>query len=378
MQEAWVHAMQLNRNKDYATNLLNAFFQTYHENFLKKYNNGNNVEKLKGRVLETIINLASKSDQALGSISRRDRAFKNYVSRNRKSLLPNFFVEREMNCGRNVAKPAKKIKLDSSRSADLITCENIDHLIDEVAEIVYKILSTKTNEVYSEGTRSISTKDEESADGQLHLLTKVRDDEIITKLYGKLIPPVQENPLYVVHRLDCETSGIMVFARTATAASILSKSWRDRDRVVKKYVARVKHWPPFEAEGETSGSIHLAMAPMDSERIKWEIKDESKGGKPCETLWKLRLEEKTHDFITLELTPITGRTHQLRVHCAAIGSGIIGDSLYGESPIKLDEEASYFEKPSQILRLHAESLSFPHPSSGIVKTFICEHHWRDE
>eukprot|EP00814_Leptocylindrus_danicus_P007504 CAMPEP_0116037712 /NCGR_PEP_ID=MMETSP0321-20121206/22239_1 /TAXON_ID=163516 /ORGANISM="Leptocylindrus danicus var. danicus, Strain B650" /LENGTH=474 /DNA_ID=CAMNT_0003516013 /DNA_START=59 /DNA_END=1484 /DNA_ORIENTATION=+ len=195
------------------------------------------------------------------------------------------------------------------------------------------------------------TKDEESALGQLRLLG---------------FEPSREIPIKVVHRLDMETSGIMVFARTDNAASKLCAAWRERDIVHKQYVALVKRWPPFHEDGLSEGTIDYALAPSE-ERLKWEVRED---GKSSETRWKIMnvKEESSKNMessastsvspVLLSLVPVTGRTHQLRIHCATVGSGIIGDSLYGDNPVDWTED---IHDEKSILKLHASYLSIPHP-----------------
>jgi tRNA pseudouridine32 synthase/23S rRNA pseudouridine746 synthase len=196
-----------------------------------------------------------------------------------------------------------------------------------------------------------ATMHEDSAFGQLILMGYARSER-----------PAN---IFAVHRLDCETSGVMVFARTQEAASILSKAWRERDRVSKSYVARVKSWPPFKTDNQTKGIIELSLAPSD-ERPKWKV---DPNGKPSKTLWKVRL--VADDAITLELTPVTGRTHQLRIHVAEIGSGIQGDTLYGDDIKAFDPN----NPDSPRLCLHAETLSFPHPFTGETTHFTTDVPW---
>ena len=74
----------------------------------------------------------------------------------------------------------------------------------------------------------------------------------------------------------------------------------------------------------------------------------------------------------LELQPVTGRTHQLRIHCAAIGSGIEGDTLYGDNPIEWDGTA---ESAKHTLCLHAQRLTFPHPKTGEMMEFTSKAGW---
>jgi tRNA pseudouridine32 synthase / 23S rRNA pseudouridine746 synthase len=157
----------------------------------------------------------------------------------------------------------------------------------------------------------------------------------------------------------------MVFARDFHSASGLCKAWRERARVHKTYLARVKDWPPLDEHGE----VNLALSPSD-ERLKWKVDPE---GKLSQTLWKIV--SRQAGSIILELTPITGRTHQLRIHCAEIGSGIEGDSLYGLNPIELADP----KNPGGFgLCLHAHKLSLPHPTTQEQVEFTSFPHWLPE
>lgn len=360
MQQAWVHALHFydSREKIYVS---------------MNHSLGKNLESttatdfavLKSNTQVLLSRLASKPDSTLKSIPRRCAAFKKYIAKNRKTLLPHL---------------TKRKKL-SDQEENASDNNSIEVQIEEAGKIAYDILSKKAQAMYQESISSKQTPDEESALGQLNLLAKVTQaDEDIFNSYGRLNPTDNDSPIYVVHRLDCETSGIMVFARTVDAASNLCKAWRERDAVSKVYLARVKTWPPFDHEGKTSGNIDLPLAAMENERLKWEVKDK---GKPSHTEWSIFNHGskgcgKPQSYITLELKPVTGRTHQLRVHCAAIGSGILADSLYGDNPIPIDQMALESGTVLQSLRLHAMKLSFPHPMSGSIQTFETEHCWGED
>jgi 23S rRNA-/tRNA-specific pseudouridylate synthase len=201
----------------------------------------------------------------------------------------------------------------------------------------------------------------------------------------------------------------MVVARNQDTASYLCRAWRERESVQKVYLAHVRHWPPYHQHGMSEGAIDLALAPSRNERIKWEVTPVEEGGKECQTFWKVfedfdedcstvnskrTSHNNMHDHclkgITLELHPLTGRTHQLRIHCAAVGSGIVGDSLYGDSPIAWigadlsttesgDEPngvstSSKSNDPVKTLRLHAHRLSFP-TKTGQKMTFESPKSW---
>jgi 23S rRNA-/tRNA-specific pseudouridylate synthase len=158
------------------------------------------------------------------------------------------------------------------------------------------------------------TSHEESTMGQLRLLGYAGREESRSN-----------QQLVVVHRLDCETSGVMVFARQAPCASILSQAWRERNQVSKTYLAKVYDWRLWFQDQQESGRIDLALTPSE-ERLKWKV---CAHGKPSNPLWKVIDGSNKESSILLELQPITGRTHQLRIHCSTVGSGIVGDSLYG-------------------------------------------------
>lgn len=162
----------------------------------------------------------------------------------------------------------------------------------------------------------------------------------------------------VVHRLDQATSGLMVFARHPEAQRRLSRAFERRE-VVKHYVALVHGRVVEEA-----GTIDLPLAPDWPQRPRQQVNPER--GRPALTRWK-RLAHTTRDpgagkahpsetdaITRLQLEPLTGRTHQLRVHLQAIGHPIVGDRLYGPSE----------GPPAPRLMLHAAALALPHPATG--------------
>ncbi|MDP1533848.1 MAG: RluA family pseudouridine synthase [Rubrivivax sp.] len=153
-----------------------------------------------------------------------------------------------------------------------------------------------------------------------------------------------------VHRLDMATSGLMVFARGAAMQRALSQAFAER-RVAKRYTARVAGRPAAD-----SGSIALPLAADWPQRPKQKVDTEH--GKPSLTHWRLLATDG--DGARLELEPITGRTHQLRVHLAASGHAIVGDALYAPAPVLA---------LSPRLCLHASRLEFSHPGSGQALRF---------
>ena len=161
--------------------------------------------------------------------------------------------------------------------------------------------------------------------------------------------PQSENPQWVrpgiVHRLDRATSGLMVIAKGQRALSILSRHFHHR-LVEKRYLAVVT--------GRVSEDECLISAPVgrDAEgQPKWRVMER---GKAAET--RLRVLERRKGITLVELEPVTGRTNQLRIHCAHLGHPIVGDEWYGTDGAKR-------------LCLHAARLAFHHPADGAWMEF---------
>lgn len=155
-----------------------------------------------------------------------------------------------------------------------------------------------------------------------------------------------------VHRLDMATSGIMVVALTKHAERDLKRQFRER--IPKKnYIACV-----HGCVSENEGSVMLPLICDWPNRPKQKVCLET--GKVALTHYKVL--ERTFNQSRVQLTPITGRSHQLRVHMQAIGHPILGDKFYAPPEISNKMER---------LLLHAESLSFIHPNTGETLIFDC-------
>lgn len=160
----------------------------------------------------------------------------------------------------------------------------------------------------------------------------------------------------VVHRLDMATSGLMLMARGGNMQRALSRLFENRE-VHKRYVAVV--------EGELTGQAaeadgwHLIDLPImvDWPRRPLRIIDATLG-KPSQTRWRKLAFDAAANTTRLELEPLTGRSHQLRVHLQAMGHAIVGDALYGSDPL-----------PATRLLLHACQIGFAHPVSGQTMFF---------
>lgn len=162
----------------------------------------------------------------------------------------------------------------------------------------------------------------------------------------------------IVHRLDRDTSGTMVVAKSAAAHDRLSAQFKSRS-VSKTYLALV--WGHL---GRPSGRIDAPIGRHPVARKK--MSTHAKRGKPAETLWRVR---KRYDAgMLLEVDLKTGRTHQIRVHMAAMGHPIIGDPVYGRSRAAGGRSAAMrpAARVNRIDRqmLHAWRLAFVHPITG--------------
>jgi tRNA pseudouridine32 synthase/23S rRNA pseudouridine746 synthase len=161
---------------------------------------------------------------------------------------------------------------------------------------------------------------------------------------------LQFDEVHIVHRLDMATSGIMVFARHKNALRHLQQQFQHRQTEKSYQAILAGRLTP------STGAINLPM------RCDWPNRPRQivcyEFGKKSLTRWRVM---KYLDHATrVELMPVTGRSHQLRVHCNALGHPILGDNLYGTTESQTAAEH---------LCLHAQSLTFTHPSSGKRLTF---------
>ncbi len=158
----------------------------------------------------------------------------------------------------------------------------------------------------------------------------------------------------IVHRLDYDTSGLIVLARGKAMHRALSILFQDRS-VAKRYVAVVDGKPEHDS-GEVNLPLIVDWPNRPLHKVDFEI------GKPALTLYRVLGYDAGQDCSRVALTPETGRTHQLRVHMQSLGHPIIGDPLYA------DERA---RAKSDRLLLHAEYLAFTHPVTEKALTFNC-------
>lgn len=156
----------------------------------------------------------------------------------------------------------------------------------------------------------------------------------------------------IVHRLDMATSGLLVMARGAAMQRALSIAFASRE-VRKRYVALVAG-----RMRQAGGEIELPLIADWPDRPRQKVDHQL--GKPSRTLWRALAHEAASDVTRVELEPVTGRSHQLRVHLQAIGHPILGDTLY--APPAVQDRAPR-------LMLHATRLEFAHPATSAALRF---------
>ncbi|HLF83930.1 MAG TPA: RluA family pseudouridine synthase, partial [Blastocatellia bacterium] len=175
----------------------------------------------------------------------------------------------------------------------------------------------------------------------------------------------------LVHRLDRATSGLIVVAKTPRALTVLSRHFRKR-LVEKRYLALTRGGVKDEA-----GSINAPIGRDNEQRPRWRVMET---GKSAQTRYKIL--ERLRGATLLELEPVTGRTNQLRIHCAHIGHPIVGDDVYcglqiSDCGLKDEQDQgqageSALHGPQHAVRLclHAQKLGFHHPAVGDWMEFV--------
>lgn len=182
--------------------------------------------------------------------------------------------------------------------------------------------------------------------GMLTVPGKISQDSLYSRLRS-MLNDVEE--LMVVHRLDQATSGVVLFAKNRITHKALQRQFGEHS-VDKRYVALVEPSGSIPTEGE----INLPICPDYQHRPQQKVCYSQ--GRPSRTLFRVlgTADAGGIDAVRVEFRPLTGRTHQIRIHAAhpeGLGSPVVGDRLYG----RVRAERMY---------LHAESITFTHPSDG--------------
>ncbi len=161
----------------------------------------------------------------------------------------------------------------------------------------------------------------------------------------------EEHSLELVHRLDRETSGCLIVAKKRSALRMLHAAWRE-GRVEKRYLALLNgRWQ----DGERRVRLTLEKSVLQSGERRVRVSD---SGKESESRFRpLQLFE---DATLVEVSILTGRTHQIRVHAAHLGHSVAGDDKYG----RRDINRRFYDLGLKRMFLHAQSLAFTHPGSG--------------
>lgn len=185
------------------------------------------------------------------------------------------------------------------------------------------------------------------------LLTMGTDREKVKTAYYVLTNYVRKGyaksrkQLFIVHRLDRGTSGVLIFAKTEAAKKALQDQWEDTTKI---YLAVVQG-----RLAKKEGTISTYLAENRAHFVY--TTSDPKKGKLSKTAY--RVLQETKEFSLLEIDLITGRKNQIRVHLANAGHPVVGDKKYGKG-----------DKAHKRLALHAKSISFKHPSTG--KPLTCE------
>jgi 23S rRNA pseudouridine1911/1915/1917 synthase len=186
------------------------------------------------------------------------------------------------------------------------------------------------------GLRSIASEAESEATAYALLTSHVRRGN-----------PRSRERVWIVHRLDQETSGLMVFARTEAAKRVIQDSWESAKKI---YRAVIEGAPPRE-----SGVLISYLDEAD----RFRVRVAPEGPQTRRAVTRYRVEQRTPDRARLELELETGRRHQIRVQLAEAGCPIVGDKRYGAQT-----------NPVRRVALHASELRFRHPVSGLEMRFV--------
>lgn len=230
--------------------------------------------------------------------------------------------------GKIITKPSFKVRTDS--------VIRVEEIIDFHTNIL-KPYDIPINIVYEDESIIVVDKPPGLV---VHPAPSVKDPTLVNVLIGKtVLAPVNDARPGIVHRLDKDTSGLMVLAKTFQSYNDLVRQMQDK-KVIKEYIAVV--------HGRLkSGSISAPIGRSSSDRTKMKVLP---SGRIAITHYEVL--ELIGDYSILKVKIETGRTHQIRVHLAYIGHPIVGDKVYG-----IEEREKLIDRQA----LHSSRLSFLHP-----------------
>lgn len=202
----------------------------------------------------------------------------------------------------------------------------------------------------------------------IHPTARYHHGTLVEQLKVKYGPDFRADP---AHRLDRETSGLVVCGRTLQACQRLMKNFKD-GVVKKQYLAIVEGQPPhdyFEVDAPISEGTEL---------IRIAVRIDAERGKPARTRFQVerRFQRDGAHFALVRCFPETGRQHQIRIHAQYAGYPLVGDKMYGPDPGYFDRFTKHTLEAEAWSRLrisrqalHAATIQFPHPSSGEQVSF---------
>ena len=278
-------------------------------------------------------------------------------------------------------------KTESGQRLDKFIANKLSKLSRNQVQNLINAQQVKINGITSKASQIISCGDKveleihqissenEILPMDLKLEIIYEDDEIlvITKPHGLVVHPAKghrhdtlvnaivnylpssknissQNRNGIVHRLDKDTSGIMIIAKTDFAHSHLSYQFKSR-QVIKKYIGLINGVPKSD-----KAIIYGKISRHPKSRQKMAI---TENGKPAET--KFEIIEQINNYSLLQIEPKTGRTHQIRVHLSSIGHPIVGDKTYGKSNTAINRHF-----------LHASSIIIKHPETNKILDLQCK------
>ena len=285
--------------------------------------------------------------------SRLDRALSNLVEEFSRDRVREMVEDGRVSlAGEEVRKPAHKVARGDRIEVDLTPRDRTRRGSEEDAELVL---------VYEDEHLIVVNKPAGMVAHPSTVVVGGTVSEVAVERFGPLPNLQGEDRPGIVHRLDKDTSGVLVLARTEAAGKELMRQFRERE-VEKKYLALVDGDPRFDSDWI---SLAIGRRPGQGERMsvyppELEL-DEDCTAKPAETFYEVV--ERFGGWALLSCTPKTGRTHQIRVHLAYIGHSILKDPLYKSRQAvgrKLPKQAPRLSRHA----LHAHDLAFKHPATG--------------